>query len=59
MWGDKQYNDTDPRQELLFNISGTAKYSDGPTGPEDKQLNRTRVCPDNGDLCVISPILRD
>jgi hypothetical protein len=33
------------------------KYVSGPTGPEDKQLNRTKVCPDNGDLCIVRTAL--
>ena len=56
-WGDKQYPDDDPRQQTILNISGLYKYVDGPTGPEDKQLNRTDVCPDNGNACVIRTIL--
>lgn len=52
-WGDEQYNSTNPLQEYILGISATAKYVGGPTGPEDKQLNRTSVCPDNGDLCVV------
>lgn len=59
MWGDEQYNSTNPLQEYIFDISATAKYVGGPTGPRDKQLNRTEVCPSNGDLCVVSPVLRD
>jgi hypothetical protein len=56
MWGDEQYNSSNPLQEYILGISATAKYVGGPTGPEDKQLNRTNVCPDNGDLCVIRVI---
>ena len=59
MWGDLQYNSSDPRQEEILNIPATAKYVSGPTGPEDKQLNRTLVCPDNGDVCIVSPVLRN
>lgn len=56
-WGDEQYPESDPRQELVFGSEGLAKYGDGPTGPIDKQLNRTDVCPDNGHLCIIRNIL--
>ena len=53
-WGDQQYPDSDPRQKELF---GQAKYQSGPTGPRDKQLNRTDVCPDNGNPCIKRVIL--
>jgi hypothetical protein len=56
-WGDKQYPDSDPRQEGILDISGLYKYTSGPTGPIDKQLNRTDVCPDNGNACIVRPIL--
>jgi hypothetical protein len=56
-WGDKQYPNSDPRQQTIFNIPGSQKYANGPTGPEDKQLNRTHVCPDNGNLCIVRSIL--
>ncbi|KAK3674348.1 hypothetical protein LTR78_005817 [Recurvomyces mirabilis] len=56
-WGDQQYPNSDPRQTTIFGISGTQKYQGGPTGPEDKQLNRTNVCPDNGDTCIVRTIL--
>lgn len=56
-WGDEQYPDSDPRQQTIFDISGLYKYTSGPTGPEDKQLNRTEVCPDNGDACIVRTVL--
>ncbi|TKA68083.1 hypothetical protein B0A55_09318 [Friedmanniomyces simplex] len=56
-WGDAQYPNSDPRQTTVFGIDGTQMYSGGPTGPEDKQLNRTRVCPDNGDACIVRVLL--
>lgn len=56
-WGDKQYPASDPRQVEPFNISLLTKYTSGPTGPEDKQLYRTNVCPDNGNPCIVRPVL--
>ena len=56
-WGDQQYPDSDPRQRKIFGISATAKYVTGPTGPQDKQLDRRDVCPDNGIPCIIRDIL--
>jgi hypothetical protein len=49
-WGDEQYKQDDPRQKFFF---GFYKFVDGPTGPWDKQLNRTKVCPENGLLCIV------
>ncbi|KAL8971158.1 MAG: hypothetical protein Q9183_001181 [Haloplaca sp. 2 TL-2023] len=57
-WGDEQYPDSDPRQETLFGIDVTAKYTSGPTGPRDKFLNRSKVCPPKENmLCIVSPFL--
>jgi hypothetical protein len=50
-WGDEQYPKADPKQPPPF--FGFYKYVSGPTGPWDKQLNRTKVCPENGILCII------
>ena len=50
-WGDKQYPDDDPRQPPPF--FGFRKYVGGPTGPYDKQLNRTLICPANGIPCIV------
>lgn len=47
-WGDEEYPESDKRQIKIF---GQAKYSSGPTGPRDKQLGRTDVCPDNDYDC--------
>jgi hypothetical protein len=53
-WGDQEYPTSDKRQVKLF---GQAKYASGPTGPADKQLNRDKVCPDNGQTCILRSIL--
>ncbi|RAL60265.1 hypothetical protein DID88_000045 [Monilinia fructigena] len=53
-WGDAQYPKDDKRQSEFF---GFWKFVGGPTGPWDKQLGRSKVCPDNGILCIIRDIL--
>ncbi|KAH7078819.1 hypothetical protein BKA63DRAFT_251735 [Paraphoma chrysanthemicola] len=53
-WGDQEYPTSDKRQVKLF---GQAKFSSGPTGPADKQLNRNNVCPENGKKCILRGIL--
>jgi len=49
-WGDEQYPESDPRQGRFF---GFYKFVGGPTGPWDKSLNRTLICPDNGIPCIV------
>ncbi|KAH8727005.1 hypothetical protein GQ44DRAFT_705113 [Phaeosphaeriaceae sp. PMI808] len=53
-WGDQEYPTSDRRQVKLF---GQAKFGSGPTGPADKQLNREKICPDNGKTCILRSIL--
>lgn len=53
-WGDEEYPSSDKRQVKLF---GQAKFVGGPTGPADKQLNREKICPDNGKTCILRSIL--
>ncbi|KAF2025635.1 hypothetical protein EK21DRAFT_76036 [Setomelanomma holmii] len=53
-WGDQEYSTNDKRQVKVF---GQAKYASGPTGPADKQLNRDKVCPENGQTCILRSIL--
>ena len=56
-WGDDQYPDSDTRQQSILGIKGLYKYVGGPTGPLDKQLNRSRICPDNGIPCIVRKTL--
>jgi len=53
-WGDQQYPDKDERQKIFF---GFRKFVSGPTGPWSKQLNRTKVCPENGIPCIVRDAL--
>jgi hypothetical protein len=53
-WGDQEYPTSDKRQVKLF---GQAKFSSGPSGPADKQIKRDKVCPDNGNICIVRNIL--
>lgn len=59
LWGDEKYPDSDPRQQKLFGLEVTAKFSGGPRGPLDKQLNRPEVCMPNDKIdCIVTPFLR-
>lgn len=49
-WGDLRYPDSDPRQEKTIGMF--YKYDTGPTGPQDKQLQRTDLCP-IGFPCIV------
>ena len=51
-WGDEQYPNNDTRQVDFLNLNITWKYETGPTGPLDKDLNRTSVCPANSYSCT-------
>lgn len=53
-WGDQEYPKSDRRQVKLF---GQAKFSGGPTGPANKQLDRKDICPENGKKCILRTIL--
>ena len=52
-WGDAQLPDSTAGQVDIF---GQRKYVDGPTGPIDKVLDRTAVCPDANN-CIVRPTL--
>ncbi|KAF2769032.1 hypothetical protein EJ03DRAFT_389592 [Teratosphaeria nubilosa] len=56
-WGDEGYPDSDRRQvcvPVLGDITDAlCKYTNGPTGPIYKQLNRAKVCPNNGERCIV------
>lgn len=56
-WGDQRYPDDEPGQDCFLGIDALCRYTDGPTGPADKQLQREKVCPDNGNLCIVRKIL--
>ncbi|KAK6522462.1 hypothetical protein TWF281_003023 [Arthrobotrys megalospora] len=53
-WGDQQYPANHPGQYVLF---GQARYGNGPTGPLDKELQRSAVCPSNVKPCWVRPFL--
>lgn len=55
-WGDNQYQGSYPGQYALF---GQYRYSGGPTGPVDKDLNRGKTTCPSGDPapCVDLPVV--
>ncbi|KAK4495108.1 hypothetical protein PRZ48_013435 [Zasmidium cellare] len=55
-WGDDKIPESDSRQDCTFGIDALCQYQAGPTGPKDKDLNRTNVCPDGKD-CPVYPVL--
>jgi len=56
-WGDKQYPDNDPDQFCFLGIDALCKYTNGPTGPAYKQLQRKKVCPDSQKTCIVWDVL--
>jgi hypothetical protein len=52
-WGDEKLPKSDPRQSCPFGIDALCRWTGGPTGPVDKQLERAKVCPDNGNPCIV------
>jgi hypothetical protein len=56
-WGDKQYPDNDPDQFCFLGIDALCKYTNGPTGPAFKQLQRKKVCPDGQKTCIVWDVL--
>ncbi|KAK5104057.1 hypothetical protein LTS08_001941 [Lithohypha guttulata] len=53
-WGNAQLSDDDTRQQDFF---GQKKYTGGPTGPRDKQINRDSVCGEFLPVCVVNILL--
>jgi hypothetical protein len=55
-WGDEQYQSSYPGQ---YDVFGQYRYSSGPTGPEDKDLNRgDGTCPSGlSNPCVVLPLV--
>jgi hypothetical protein len=49
-WGDQQYPKDDPKQKYFL---GFWKFVSGPAGPWSKQLNRAKICPENGIPCIV------
>lgn len=55
-WGDEQYPTSHSGQ---YDIFGEYRYTSGPTGPEDKHLNRgSGTCPSGlPDPCIVWPVV--
>ncbi|KAF2862394.1 hypothetical protein K470DRAFT_280943 [Piedraia hortae CBS 480.64] len=56
-WGDRKYEEGFRGQDCPLGITQLCKWTDGPTGPWDKDLKRDTVCPDNGILCIVRWVL--
>jgi hypothetical protein len=50
MWGDKEYPRDDRRQ---YEFLGEKAYVDGPAGPKNKNLGRTKICENDEYGCTI------
>ncbi|KIW25752.1 uncharacterized protein PV07_08907 [Cladophialophora immunda] len=55
-WGDKQYPDSDPRQETVPYF-GLKKYNNGPNGPKFKHLVRKGLMPDGKEKPILMKTL--
>ncbi|CZT15287.1 related to VPS62 Vacuolar Protein Sorting [Ramularia collo-cygni] len=56
-WGDEKYAKSDPRQDCPLGVDALCRYSGGPTGPIDKDLDRKNVCPDSQEICIALPLV--
>ena len=44
-------------QFCFLGIDALCKYTNGPTGPAFKQLQRKKVCPDGQKTCIVWDVL--